>query len=65
MLINPKEVENQKLKKLIDEVSRLEKENQELKNNYNELLVFCFRNINPFVSFDIKQVKQFWENLIK
>jgi len=41
-----------------DEVERL-------KESYNNLLYFCFQNLNPTTPFDPAHAKNYWENLVK
>jgi cell division protein FtsB len=36
-----------------------------VKEAYDNLLVFCFKNLNPMTPFDPSHAKDFYENLVK
>ena len=59
-LTNEKEILENRIQKLNnnDELKRI-------KEAYNNLLVFCFKNLNPTTPFDPAHAKDFWENLVK
>lgn len=59
-LQNEKEILENRIQKLNhnDELERI-------KEAYNNLLYFCFQNINPMTPFDPAHAKNYWENLVK
>lgn len=51
-------------------ISRIKNSNnndeiERLKESYDNLLHFCFQNINPMTPFDPAHAKNYWENLVK
>lgn len=38
---------------------------ERIREAYDNLLIFCFQNINPMTPFDPAHAKNYWENLVK
>lgn len=59
-LQNEKEILENRIQKL-----NTNNELERVKESYNNLLHFCFQNINPMTPFDPAHAKNYWENLVK
>lgn len=59
-LQNEKEILENRIQKLNNN-----NELERIKESYNNLLHFCFQNINPMTPFDPAHAKNYWENLVK